>query len=716
MRVQENDKKKLVLFSDTQQGAAKLSCGIELDHYRDMLRIAIYKSLNNSIKSRLKKLYDFASNDKSYYTLYDRLEASNLDGTANNILRKIDRKKTRGTNQFDTELDSYFSNSNIPLASIVQDVEALLIKACMNPAGPEPTANSDTTNSNNFDWRDHIDWDNSTLKGNTGNNAFENETKKIDRKCRSEILQTILGSGNRSFEALGLGYIHINGTPQAEADFCDSVVRIYGESWKIYDPEKDAYYYDNFRGDQKPMNLWRYNNKVHPGEWFQSHQQLDNCVDLLVRQGIFYSQNADNRVFPFLDGNCTNLEFVKPDDEDTVYICPKCGTVHLHKSSGVCTFCFNKLVDASTMKYKDLKNRESYYTRGLDSSITKLHCEEMTGQTDLVDSLKRQRLFQNEKVGREKDADIIDLLSVTTTMEAGVDIGSLSAVMLGNVPPQRFNYQQRVGRAGRRGAPLSIALTVAKNDSHDMTHFNQPESCVSGNPPSPERDLRSREILQRVVIQEVLRLAFIDIETKHPEYTTNEQTGYAERSNVHGSFGKVQYNRDAPDSLKPNVDEWLNEYIEKNNSSIKKIISVFNSEEKISNKIFNDLFVRKQSGDFGLVEKIKEKVADGEFIQRDLSERLSAAGLLPMFGFPTQVRTLYQGRPTSTDMTKAKGVDRDQDLALSMFSPGCETVKDKRLLKSVGFISYYPYGGQVKEGSCFNNISGKLLDRKSTRL
>src|SRR3546814_15941361 len=79
----------------------------------------------------------------------------------------------------------------------------------------------------------------------------------------------------------------------------------------------------------------------------------------------------------------------------------------------------------------------------------------MTGQTDKVLARDRQRLFPNIPVGDEVAlTDNIDLLSVTTTMEAGVDIGFLLAVMMANKPPMRFNYQQRVCRAGRRGPAL----------------------------------------------------------------------------------------------------------------------------------------------------------------------------------------------------------------------------------------------------------------------
>lgn len=697
MEIQKDEpKQKLVLFSDSRQSAAKLSGGIELDHYHDMLRIAIVKALKTNVKEKLRELYNSDIDSDSYDLLYDELYDLNLDVNAKNILEKINRYKTRGKVEFKDVIELYLSNQNIPLESIVQDVEHSMICAGINPAGPEPTINARTEDGQNFDWKKHIDWEKKCLKYvNIAN--FDAETRAIDNKCRAEILQTIFGNSKRSFESLGIGYITIRDLEGTEkSDFYDACLRMFGENYRIYDPEKQPHFYD--KNKEKPsifMKLRKYNHKVNK-EW-GGDAKTPKLVAMkeAFREKQIFRVYPNNQYITYLDGTCSGLEFKKPLDSSEVYVCPKCRTAHLHWSAGVCTFCLNPLSKTSIVLYKDFKNEDKFYTRNLNDEIFRLHCEELTGQTNLSESLRRQRLFQDEVVADErKEADPIDLLSVTTTMEAGVDIGSLSVVMLGNVPPQRFNYQQRVGRAGRRGAPLAIALTVAKSNSHDLTHYNKPERAVSGNPPSPYIDLKSKEILERVIIQEVLRLAFLYVAEKSDRFSGGD--------NVHGQFGYV--------SAWEDNKVYVEEYILSNLEFIKsEIIPVFTLDTQMQDIVYASLFTMKD-GILNIINKINMKKEDANFIQTELSERLAATGLLPMFGFPTQVRMLYQGYPTSTNPSKFKGIERAQDLALATFAPGCENVKDKKIFKSVGFVHYYVSRGEVKSSSGLGErLSGDLF-------
>jgi superfamily II DNA/RNA helicase len=93
-------------------------------------------------------------------------------------------------------------------------------------------------------------------------------------------------------------------------------------------------------------------------------------------------------------------------------------------------------------------------------------------------------------------------------MEVGVDIGDLRAVFQANMPPQRFNYQQRVGRAGRRGQAFAFVLTACRSKSHDLFYFRNPEKITGDLPPPPFLTTKLEMICQRLVRKIWLVAAF----------------------------------------------------------------------------------------------------------------------------------------------------------------------------------------------------------------
>jgi DEAD/DEAH box helicase domain-containing protein len=91
----------------------------------------------------------------------------------------------------------------------------------------------------------------------------------------------------------------------------------------------------------------------------------------------------------------------------------------------------------------------------------------------------------------------INVLNCSTTMEMGVDIGSIELVVNSNVPPSIASYRQRVGRAGRRDQPIAVGLTICKERPLDRRAFDDPARYLDTLLKPPRVRLDSPAIARR---------------------------------------------------------------------------------------------------------------------------------------------------------------------------------------------------------------------------
>lgn len=122
----------------------------------------------------------------------------------------------------------------------------------------------------------------------------------------------------------------------------------------------------------------------------------------------------------------------------------------------------------------------------------RVHAHEHTG---LLDRKDREELENDFKT--HPNANSINVLSATSTLEMGIDIGDLNVMGNTNVPPRPANFLQRVGRAGRKEGSALVLNYAHASQPHDMYYFTYPKEMMEGEINTPGCFLEAKDILRR---------------------------------------------------------------------------------------------------------------------------------------------------------------------------------------------------------------------------
>ncbi len=414
--------------------------------------------------------------------------------------------------------------------------------------------------------------------------------------------------------------------------------------------------------------------------WENENAQMDIWRKVLKERFLDQGQSENGKLY-------VDLSRIKPrfDPTHQWYRCDQCAELTAYHFKGRCPTCGSNQIHVLTeteMTAMDFWRKP--VTDALDDApIHVIDTEEHTAQLSYKD--QRDAMWSRTEQYELRFQDMIkegetpvDILSSTTTMEVGIDIGSLVAVGLRNIPPMRENYQQRAGRAGRRGTSLSTIVTFCEDGPHDTLYFNDPAPMFRGDPRRPWIDIYSEKLLQRhlsmVALQEYLATKGNSLEAISAITFVDEHVK---------SFERFLFTFCVPsrDILIP--------------------ASAEDARESFSSELIDTLVQLKQKRDRHPELYTSEKGAPEK--DKSLLDALYEEGAIPTYSFPKNVVSTYISDYNGKLQYQ---VERGLDVAIGEYAPGRAIVVDKATYQIGGV--YYP--GSERRSGCAASPAKSFID------